>query len=58
MEMIYSSLFLNYMRYKHEIFTKMILKDGFIISAMEAVGLESEEFMINLEASFYTYCNV
>jgi hypothetical protein len=30
-KMIYSSLFLNYMRYKHEIFTKMILKDGFII---------------------------
>jgi hypothetical protein len=31
LKMIYSSLFLNYMRYKHEIFTKMILKDGFII---------------------------
>jgi hypothetical protein len=30
-KMIYSSLFLNYMRYKHEIFTKMILKDGIII---------------------------
>jgi hypothetical protein len=30
-ELIYSSLFLKYMRYKHETFTKMILKDGFII---------------------------
>jgi hypothetical protein len=29
-ELLYSSLFLNYMRYKHETFTKMILKDGFI----------------------------
>jgi hypothetical protein len=30
-ELIYLSLFLNYMRYKHETFTKMILKDGFIL---------------------------
>jgi hypothetical protein len=30
-ELIYSSLFLNYMRYKHETFTNMILKDGSII---------------------------
>jgi hypothetical protein len=30
-ELIYSSLFLNYMRYKHETFTNMILKDGSVI---------------------------
>jgi hypothetical protein len=30
-ELIYSSLFLNYMRYKYETFTNMILKDGSII---------------------------
>jgi hypothetical protein len=29
--MIYSTSFLNYMRYKHETFSKMILKVGFII---------------------------
>jgi hypothetical protein len=28
-ELFYSSLFLKYMRYKHETFTKMILKAGF-----------------------------
>ena len=43
--MIYSSLFLNYMREEHETFTKMILKDGFIIlpynvSARYLGGLE------------------
>jgi hypothetical protein len=30
-ELIYSSLFVNYMRYKHETFTNMILKDGSVI---------------------------
>jgi hypothetical protein len=30
-ELLYSLLFLKYMRYKHETFTKMILKYGFII---------------------------
>jgi hypothetical protein len=49
------------MRYEHENFTKMILKVGFIIllynlsapiSAMEAGGLEVEECMIHLKASF------
>jgi uncharacterized membrane protein YkgB len=29
-ELLYSSLFLKYMRYKHETFTKIILKDGFM----------------------------
>jgi hypothetical protein len=29
-ELLYSSLFFKYMRYKHETFTKMILKNGFI----------------------------
>jgi hypothetical protein len=29
-ELLYSSLFLKYMRYKHAIFTKIFLKDGFM----------------------------
>jgi hypothetical protein len=37
-ELLYSSLFLKYMRYKHETFTKMILKDGFIRFLFNNIG--------------------
>jgi hypothetical protein len=37
-ELLYSSLFLKYMRYKHETFTKMILKDGFISCLFNNIG--------------------
>jgi hypothetical protein len=37
-ELLYSSLFLKYMRYKHETFTKMILKDGFISFIFNHIG--------------------
>jgi hypothetical protein len=59
-ELLYSSLFLKYMRYKHETFTKVILKDCFrsfiiwvpCISAIEAGGLEVEKCMVRFETSF------
>jgi hypothetical protein len=38
LELIYSSLFLNYVRYKHETFTEMILKAGFISLLFNNIG--------------------
>jgi hypothetical protein len=37
-ELLYSSSFLKHMRYKHETFTKMILKDGFISFLLNNIG--------------------
>jgi hypothetical protein len=37
-KLLYSSLFLKYMRYKHETFTKMILKVGFISFLFNNIG--------------------
>jgi hypothetical protein len=37
-ELLYSSLFLKYVRYKYETFTKIILKDGFISFHFNNIG--------------------
>jgi hypothetical protein len=37
-ELLYSSLFLKYIRYKHKTFTKIILKDGFISFLFNNIG--------------------